>query len=96
MHCPFYTQIRKTLLDNIADIMGIPLTLTDELIRLIVYGDDNPSTKLNTSILKNTIIFLKTSERFDGPFFSVIKSCSSSYIFVSSIYMVQCLVAKFV
>ena len=70
LHCPLYTQIRKTLLDNIADIMGIPLTLTDDnLIRLILYGDDNLSTKLNASILKNTIIFLKTSERFDGPLF---------------------------
>ena len=50
--------------------MGIPLTLTDDnLIRLMLYGDDNLSTKLNASILKNTIIFLKTSERFDGPLF---------------------------
>ena len=70
LHCPFYTQIRNTLLDNIAYIMGIPLTLTDDnLIRLILYGDDNLSTKLNASNLKNTIIFLKTSERFDGPLF---------------------------
>ena len=85
---PFYTHFRKTLLDNIADIMGIPLTLTDDnLIRLILYGDDNLSTKLNTSILKYTIIFLKHPKGLMVPFFSAIKSSSSSYIFVSFTYM---------
>ena len=70
LHCPFYTEIRKALLDNITNILGTPISLTDDnLTKLILYGDDNLSTELNRSILKNTIIFLKRSERFDVPLF---------------------------
>ena len=46
------------LLTNIAD---------NELVHLLLYGDGEYSVEVNTSILKHTIVFLKSSERFDIP-----------------------------
>ena len=68
LRCPFYTDIRKTLLDNIIDIIGSILNLSeDKLVNLLLYGDDVYSSEQNATVLKNTIAFLKSSERFDGP-----------------------------
>ena len=60
--------IRKTLLDNIIAIIG-PLsdTSNDELVKLLLYGNEAYSLEDNSSILKHTIAFLKSSLRFDIP-----------------------------
>ena len=63
-----YTPIRKTLLDNIVDLIGAISNLSDDkLVNLLLYGHDSYSINTNASILKCTITFLKSSERFDIP-----------------------------
>ena len=70
LRCPFYTRIRKTLFDNIIVILGPISNLSDDrLVNLLLYGNNIYSVEENASVLKNTITFLKSSERFDGPLF---------------------------
>ena len=42
----------------------------DKLLNIILHGSEYFSVKTNQSILKSTIKFLKSSERFDDPLFS--------------------------
>ena len=67
--CPFYTPIRKTLIDNITNAIGPISHLSDDkLVNLLLYGSDRYNTEQNSFVLKNTIVFLnKSSERFDIP-----------------------------
>ena len=68
LRCSFFTPIRKTLLDNIVDLIGTISNLSDDkLVNLLLYGHDSYSINTNASILKCTITFLKSSERFDIP-----------------------------
>ena len=48
----------------IGDISGFS---DDRLTNLLLYGDNVHSIEVNTSILKNTLTYLKSSERFDVP-----------------------------
>ena len=64
----FYTYIRRALLDNITNLIGdISNFSDDKLMNLLLYGDNIHSVEVNSAILKYTLIFLKSSERFDGP-----------------------------
>ena len=68
LRCPFYTPIRKTLIDNITNAIGPISHLSDDkLVNLLLYGSDRYNTEQNSFVLKNTIVFLKSSERFDIP-----------------------------
>ena len=68
LHCPFYTHLRRTLLDNILELIDdISNFSDDKLTNLLLYGDSVLNVEVNASILKNTIIFLKVSERFYIP-----------------------------
>ena len=68
LRCFFYTHIRKTLLGNITNLIGdISGFSDDRLTNLLLYGDNVHSIEVNTSILKNTLTYLKSSERFDVP-----------------------------
>ena len=68
LRCPFFTPIKKTLLDNIINIIGSITDLSDDkLVDILLYGDDAYNTNINSSIIKCTITFLKSSERFDIP-----------------------------
>ena len=68
LRCPFYKCIRKALLDNITDIIGPVSDLSDDkLVNLLLYGNDVYSLEQNSPVLLNTIVFLKSSERFDIP-----------------------------
>ena len=61
-------QRTKALLDNIVDIVGSISNLSDnKLVNLLLYGNEVYSIEDNTFILKCTIIFLKSSGRFDTP-----------------------------
>ena len=64
LRCPFYVHIRKILLDNIVELNGgISNFSDDNLINLLLYGDEIYSVEVNSSILRNTISFLNSSER---------------------------------
>ena len=68
LRCPFYTPIRKTLIDNITNAIGPISHLSDDkLVNLLLYGSDRYNTEQNSFVLKNTIAFLKSSERFYIP-----------------------------
>ena len=60
----------NNVIDNVITIIG-PITDFSEnkLADILIFGDKLYSTAQNSLILKNTIIFLKTSERFDIPLF---------------------------
>ena len=68
LRCPTYSRIRKTLIDNLSELIGPLSNLSDEkLVELLLYGNERYSVDINTSLLRNTITFLKSSERFDIP-----------------------------
>ena len=68
LRCPFFSCIRKALIDSIGDIIGPMSDLSDDkLIDLLLHGNSTYSIEDNASILKITIIFLKSSEKFDIP-----------------------------
>ena len=68
LRCPFYDGIRRELLDNIVEIIGSLSNLSDDaLIDLLLYGNEIYSKETNTVIVKCTIVYLKSSERFDIP-----------------------------
>ena len=71
LHCPFYANQRKSLLDNIFDLDERISNLTEtNLIHLLLYGNPNIYTiDINSSIIKLTITFLSTSRRFEDPLF---------------------------
>ena len=58
----------QTLLDNIVEIIGSISNLSeDKLVELLLYRNEAYSIETITAILKCTIIYLKSSERFDIP-----------------------------
>ena len=68
LRCLFHTDIRKELLDNIIEIIGSISNLSeDKLVELLLYGNENYTNETNTAIIKCTIVYLKSSERFDIP-----------------------------
>ena len=70
LRCPNYAHLRITLLDNIIEIVGsISNLIDDELVQILLYGNNNLSIVENASILTYTIVFLRSSERFDIPLF---------------------------
>ena len=70
LRCPLHALSRKTLLDNIFEIMGSISNLNDdELGNVLLYGNNNLNEIKNALILKSTIFFLKSAERFDIPLF---------------------------
>ena len=72
LRCSFFTQHRKLLLDNIVELIGSISNHTDaKLVHLLLYGNECFSVDINLSILKLTVSFIKASERFDMPLFTV-------------------------
>ena len=71
LRCRLYSNIRTELLD---DLYTVDSSLTDcpdePFLNIVLYGSEYFSVKTNQSILKSTIKFLKSSERFDDPLFS--------------------------
>ncbi len=71
LHCPFYINPRTTLNDNLLNI-GVALTnLSDDIkLNTLLYGNKHLYTnETNTLILKLTIVYLKSTERFEGALF---------------------------
>ena len=66
-----YSNIRTELLEDIYIVDSSLTNYPDEkLLNILLYGSEYFSVKTNQSILKSTIKFLKSSERFDDPLFS--------------------------
>ena len=67
LHCLFYSEQRKTLLDNLHNIDESISNLSEaNLVKLLLYGNSKLySTALNSQIIIYTINFIKSSERFD-------------------------------
>ena len=70
LRCRLYSTIRIKLLD---DIYPLAPSLTnypnEKRLNILLYGSEYFSVKTNQSILKSTIKFSKSSERFDDPLF---------------------------
>ena len=70
LRCSLYTSDRRILYDKLRDTLGqIPNLPDDELVNLLLFGNDCYSAEQNCSVLRCTIAFLKSSERFDIPLF---------------------------
>ena len=68
--CRLYSAIRRELLDDISAVDSSLTNYPDEkLLNILLYGLEYFSVKTNRSILKSTIKFLKSFERFDDPLF---------------------------
>ena len=68
LRCRLYSTIRTELLDDIYTVDSSLTNYPDEkLLNILLYKSENFSVKANQSILKSTIKFLKSSERFDDP-----------------------------
>ena len=68
LRCHSFVHAGKTLLDNLVEIIGDISNISEsKLVNILLYANENFNTEINATILKNTIIFLKESERFDMP-----------------------------
>ena len=68
LRCSFFSEHRKILLNSIAAIRGDISNLSEKkMIDLFLYGDGKLSVEKNQAILKATIVFIKSSERFEVP-----------------------------
>ena len=68
LRCSFYTDKRRVLLDSVRLIIGDIWDLSEEkLVDLLLFGNKIYTNEQNSAILRETITFLKSSERFDIP-----------------------------
>ena len=66
-HCPNFSFHRKTLFENLQKLKISLLPLKKSyLMQIILYGDIIFNDATNRNILNNTIIFLKSLNRFSG------------------------------
>ena len=68
LHCHYYNDIRKTLLDTVKEITNICLSdFSDEtLVNLLLYGNSIYSLEENKEVIKASINFILSSQRFAG------------------------------
>ena len=70
LRCNFYSELRAELLNDICALNRTLKNLSHQkLLNIFLYGSENVSFNRNKKIIKSTIKFLKTSERFIGPLF---------------------------
>ena len=68
LHCHYYDNICKTLLDTVKEITNICLSdFSDEtLVNLLLYGNSIYSLEENKEVIKASINFILLSQRFAG------------------------------
>ena len=68
LHCHYYNDIRKILLDTVIEITNICLSdFSDEtLVNLLLYGNSIYSLEENKEVIKASINFILLSQRFAG------------------------------
>ena len=70
MHCKLYTDLRLDLLNDIYTINQFLKNFSeDQLVNHLLFGSENFTLDTNLNILRRTIEFLKTTERFNSLFF---------------------------
>ena len=70
MHYKLYTDLRLDLLNDIYTINQFLKNFSeDQLVNLLLFGSENFTLDTNLNILRRTIEFLKTTERFNSLFF---------------------------
>ena len=70
LECHHYTNIRLTLLNSIAEIIGNTFNITGEyLVNLLLFGIRKYTEIENSHIVNATIKYFLDSGRFSGPLF---------------------------
>ena len=70
LHCPNYLDERKTLLDSIKSVISNILERSDSFINNVFLFDDiSLDGSSNAIILNATIIYITSTNRFDGSIF---------------------------
>ena len=70
LRCNLYSDLRTELLNDICALNPTLKNLSHEKrLNILLYGSENFSFNTNKKIIKSTIKFLKTYERFIGPLF---------------------------
>ena len=69
LHCHHYTNIRLTLLNSIAEIIGNTFNITSECLinLLLLFGSPEYTEIDNSHIINVTIKYLLDFERFNDP-----------------------------
>ena len=68
LHCHHFNQFRQTLLDSVKKIVNYISILTyDALVNLLLYGSQNYNFEENSKIIKVSIKYILSTERFSGP-----------------------------
>ena len=68
LHCPLFSNERRTLLNTIRLIDNNLLENADSnLVDLLLYGDATKDVRTNTDILNAAITYILSSNRFEGP-----------------------------
>ena len=68
LHCHYYNDIRKTLLDTVKEITSKCLSdFSDEtLINLLLHGNSIYSLEENKEVIKDSVKFILSSQKFAG------------------------------
>ena len=70
LHCNLYFDLRTELLNDGCVLNPTLKNLSHEkFLNILLYGSEDFCFNTNNKIIKSTIKFLKTSERFLGPLF---------------------------
>ena len=68
LHCANFSSQRQALFDKIRIIDEYILTESeDNIVNVLLFGKPNSDNAINMAILKLTIEFITSSERFNGP-----------------------------
>ena len=67
LHCQHFIQSRQTLLDSVTKIVNISNLTDDALVNLLLYGSQTLNFEENSTIIKASIKYILSTERFSGP-----------------------------
>ena len=70
MRCNLSADLRTELLNDVCALNPTLKNLSlEKLLNILLYGSEDLSFNIDKKIIKSTIKFFKTSERFLGPLF---------------------------
>ena len=109
LHCQHFIESRQTLLDSAKEIVNDISNLTDDvLVNLLLYGSQTFNFEENITIIKASIKYILSTERFSGPliwpfnisnYIKSINICIWSYPFLQTliwtIHTVKCWMLNF-